>query len=211
MKLLSQVSVAVAVVMVVMATGDFVRIAGAVIANQSGKFQRWQLCEQWCTWGRRGTPSQAAEGWMAVSLQAIRIVSSMESTMAEYSLAVVINNTVTFPFAGTIEDGGGGGGALLYQFGANLFASGGSATLGDVELLANGTTVVASQAGFGAIDQNDLTSGGAAPATLYFRGDAATAGQTLSFRVRQQDTDDLGIDNWELTQRRPQYTDRQPV
>ena len=71
-------------------------------------------------------------------------------------------------------------------------------------MLANGS-VVAEIYDAGNIDYNDLSDpvGGAFPATLYYKGTAATAGQTLSFRVEQtrgSDTSmDVGIDNWELT------------
>lgn len=106
-------------------------------------------------------------------------------------------DTVTFPFAGTIEDG------AVYRFGTNLFQSGNSFTQATVQLLANGV-VVEEIFDAGNISFNDQSSpaGGAYPATLYYQGTGATAGQTLSFRVEQtrgsNASMDVGIDNWEL-------------
>lgn len=111
-----------------------------------------------------------------------------------------INETVTYPFVGTITNGGS------YLFGANLFRSASSGTDADVELLANGV-VVASLPKQGRLNGTDTASPTAndAPISLYYKGTAATAGQTLAFRMRQvrgnDGTFDVGIDNWAITNR----------
>lgn len=115
-----------------------------------------------------------------------------------------IGGMVEYTFAGTIEDG------VQYRFGAQMFKSGTSFVDAEVELLAGGSVVTslpfeARVNGSGpATDPMGPASSasGLFPATLYYQGDGSTAGQALSFRVKQtrgfNDSFDVGIDNWDL-------------
>lgn len=116
-----------------------------------------------------------------------------------------IEGSVQYPFAGTIENG------VEYRFGAQLFKSGASFVEAEVELLAGNTVVASLPMGEATVTGSgpatdpmgpDSTASGTFPATLYYRGDSGTAGQALSFRVKQTRgfgaSFDVGIDNWEL-------------
>lgn len=122
------------------------------------------------------------------------------------------NETVAYNFVGTIANG------ETYNFEVVLFQASSSFADADIELLVNGTTVVASQQFRGAPNGTTAVNGffnsGAGPtpppgvnnaeriSTLTYTGTALTAGQTLGFRAREvrvTNSADLGIDNWNLT------------
>lgn len=171
-------------------------LAQAAIPNQSQSFIDGTFADDTALFAAGYTYSGAGTG----GLDTIQPSNDSSGGDGADDGAIYVNggtfgSTVTFPFSGTIEDG------IEYQFGTQLFASSTSFVQAEVELLANGAVVASLLQGETNLGDVNLP-GSTSPATLYYRGTAATAGQELSFRVRQSrgsnESYDVGIDNWSL-------------